>query len=366
MIAFAAPAWLAALGALAVPLAIHLWSHRARRPVRIGSIRLLAGVPPAARRAVRLRDPWLLALRLAMLAALALSLADPYWTRRDARPGTWALLSEEALADSALIDSLRDAGAELRLLEDGSLPNYWSLLAEADRLAPPGTRFVVATPLVADRFRGPRPAISAPVTWREVGAATPRGAPPTAQPPRRVVILADAAHADDARYFAAAIQAAAQTTGLAADVTRGSPQDASARATGADWILWLATAGAVPAVSGPVVPVWSDARGAPLLSVAREGRALVFRLHTRISPERALAPEFIEAVAALWTGPVPGPGAVVARITPAQATPAAAAAPPRRGTAAGAVALAVPLWMLAALALAVDRWLAVRRRGASA
>lgn len=181
-----------------------------------------------------------------------------------------------------------------------------------------------------------------------------------------MVILADAAHTDDARYFEAAIQAAAQTTGLAADVTRGSPQDASARATEADWILWLATAGAAPAVSGPVVPVWSDAQGAPLLSVARDGRALAFRLHARISPERALAPEFIAAVAALWAGPVPGPGAVVPRITPAQATPAAAAAPPRRGTPAGAVALAVPLWVLAALALAVDRWLAVRRSRASA
>lgn len=364
MIAFAAPVWLAALGALAVPLAIHLWSHRARRPIRVGSIRLLTGMPPAARRAVRLRDPWLLALRLALLAALALSLADPYWAPRSRRAGTWALLSEEALSDRALIDSLRDAGAELRLLDEGS-PNYWSWLAEADRLAPPGTRFLVAAPLVADRFRGSRPAISAPVTWREVSAAAPRGAPPAAQPSRRVVILADAAHTDDARYLAAAIQAAAQTTGLAADVTRGSPQDASARATDADWILWLTTDGAAPAGSGPVVPVWSDASGAPLLSVARDGRALAFRLHARISPERALAPEFIAAVAAWWGGPVPGPGAVVPRITPAQATPAAAAAPPRRATPAGAVALAVPLWVLAALALAVDRWLARRRRRAS-
>ena len=366
MIAFAAPAWLAALGALAVPLAIHLWSHRARRPIRVGSIRLLAGVPPAARRAVRLRDPWLLALRLAMLAALALSLADPYWAPRGPRAGTWALLSTEALADRALIDSLRAAGAERRPLEDGGLPNYWSLLAEADRLAPPGTRFLIAAPLVADRFRGSRPAINAPVTWREVGAEAPRGAPPAAQPPRRVVILADAAHRDDARYFEAAIQAAAQTTGLAADVTRGSPPDARALATEADWILWLATTGAAPAASGPVVPVWSDASGAPLLSVARDGQALAFRVHARISPERALAPEFIEAVAALWVGPVPGPSATAPRITPAQATPAAVAAPPHRTTPAGAVPLALPLWVLAALALAVDRWLAPRRRRASA
>jgi hypothetical protein len=251
-------------------------------------------------------------------------------------------------------------------MADGREPNYWSLLAEADRMAPAGTRFVVAAPLTAARFRGPRPAISAPVTWREVGAAAARGAPPAARPPRRVVILADAAHRDDARYFEAAIQAAAQTTGLAADVTRGSPPGATTLAAETDWVLWLGNAGAAPAVSGPVVPVWSDASGAPLLSVARDGRALVFRLHARISAERALAPEFIEAVAALWVGPVPEPAATAPRITPAQATPAAVAAPPRRATPVGAVPLAVPLWVLAALALAVDRWLALRRGQAAA
>lgn len=384
MIAFAAPVWLAALGALAVPLAIHLWSHRARRPIRVGSIRLLSGIPPAARRAVRLRDPWLLALRLALLAALALSLADPYWARRGPRARTWALLSTEALADRTLIDSLRGAGAELRLLEDGSrqmadgrddgrwqmadgrMRNYWSLLAEADRLAPPGTRFLVAAPLVIDRFRGTRPAISAPVTWREVPAVAARVAPAAAAPPRRVVILADAAHRDDARYVEAAIRAAAQATGLAADVTRGSPADAGALAPRADWIVWLAATGAPPAAPGPAAPVWSDANGAPLLSVARDDHVLVFRLNAPITPERALGPEFIAAMAALWVGPVPGPAAIAPRITPAQATPAAAAAPPPRTTPAGAVPLAAPLWALAALALAVDRWLAFRRPRVSA
>ena len=394
MIAFAAPAWLAALGALAVPLAIHLWSHRARRPIRVGSIRLLSGMPPAAARALRLRDPWLLALRLGMLAALALSLAGPSWAPHGPRAGTWAFLSTEALADSALMDSLRAAGAELRLLEAGlpSLssdggwqtaggrggdsgcalpsaicrPHYWSLLAEADWLASPGTRFLVAAPLVSDRFRGSRPAISAPVTWREVGAAAPRGAPPAAQPPRRVVILADAAHRDDARYFEAAIRAAAQATGIAADVVRGSPDDAAALAADADWIVWLATTAASPAAPVGGAPVWRDATGTPLLSVERDGRRVAYRLHTRITPEWALAPGFAEAVAALWAGPVRGPEQAPSRISVAQAMPAAAAAPLRRAPPATAMRLAVPLWVLAAFALALDRWLAWRRtRGTS-
>jgi hypothetical protein len=433
VIAFATPAWLAALAALAVPLAIHLWSHRARRPIRVGSIRLLSGVPPAAARALRLRDPWLLALRLAMLAALALSLADPYWTPRAPRPVTWALLSEEALNDRELIDSLRNARVELRLLEtgipplndgrrqmaDGSdsdggcglptaichLPHYWSLLSEADRLAPPGTRFVVAAPLVADRFRGTRPAIAAAVTWRDVRIDRPSVLPPAAAPPRRVVILADAARRDDARYLEAAIRAAAQATDIPARVTRGSPADAASLTPEADWIVWLASDDAPPAArervragavlftlagrdtlatrptvvrfaaadagttltrrapfDGRGAAVWSDAAGIPLLTVERDGRGFAYRLYARITPDLALAPGFAEAVTALWTGPGPRGVAGAPRIAIAQALPARASAPARRaGRPAGAVPLAVPLWALAALALALDRGLAWRR-----
>jgi hypothetical protein len=439
VIAFATPAWLAALAALAVPLAIHLWSHRARRPIRVGSLRLLSGVPPAAARALQLRDPWLLALRLAMLAALALSLADPYWAPRAPRPVTWALLSEEALNNRELIDSLRDAGAELRLLEagitllsdgsgqvaDGSaqsapgplpsaichprsvchLPHYWSLLSEADRLAPPGTRFVVAAPLVADRFRGTRPAIAAAVTWRDVRVDGPPVLPPAAAPPRRVVILADAWRRDDARYLEAAIRAAAQATDIPARVGRGSPADAAALTPEADWIVWLASdeapravrervrAGAVlftlvgrdtlatrPTVvrfaaadagtplsrrapfDGRGTAVWSDAAGIPLLTVERDERGFAYRLYARITPDLALAPGFAEAVTALWTGPAPREVAGAPRIAIAQALPARASAPARRaGRPAGALPLAVPLWVLAALALALDRGLAWRR-----
>ncbi|HEY6222774.1 MAG TPA: BatA domain-containing protein, partial [Gemmatimonadales bacterium] len=73
MLGVTTPLWLAALAALAVPIALHLWSRRSGRAVRVGSIRLLGGAPPAMARRPRLHDPWLLALRCALLAALVLA-----------------------------------------------------------------------------------------------------------------------------------------------------------------------------------------------------------------------------------------------------------------------------------------------------
>ncbi len=435
MTGFLAPAWLAALGALAVPLAIHLWSHRPRRPILVGSIRLLAAAPPATTRSLRLRDPWLLLLRLTVLSALVLSLAGPYWVPAGAAAGTWALLSTEALADRALIDSLRGAGAELRLLEAGipalspqtdgrtgvhgsppppdrqsaRPPHSWSLLAAADRIAPPGTRFIVAAPLLAERFRGARPAIGAAVTWREVPASDQTGRRSSGSAARRVAILRDVALRDDARYIEAAIRAAAATTGLPADVRRGEPTAAPALVASADWIVWLVdgdpspvvaarnAAGAVlltPAGRDPSVgphttatlavaaprpaierrtrfdgvgaPVWTDAGGEPLLSVVRAERGLAYRLYTRVHPsagDLALSPAFAQAMAALWveTAGAAAPRADT-RIALAQALPRSGDATARRSVPAGARRLAIPLWFVAALAFAFERWLAWRRQ----
>ncbi len=428
MMGVLAPAWLAAFAALAVPLAIHLWSPRARHPVRVGSIRLLTGIPPTATRSLRLRDWWLLALRLGVLAALVLSLAGVYWVPERARPATWALLSEDALAERALIDSLRDAGLELHLLEGGipplggpalrsagapydsgsparpaSLaPNVWSLLAEADRLAPAGTRFLVAAPLVADRFRGVRPALAATVTWRPVAARAAPAQPPPARA-RSVLILAAPGRGDDARYLEAAIRAAAAIGAPGAEVARAATTDPPPALATADWIAWLDEApppaavvdrvrtGAVlftqtgrdsvvtggspvrTAAAGPapVLPrrapfdgrgaaLWTDGSGRPVLSVEREGGGLVYRLYGRLDAAGlALSPTFAVAIAELWRGSdVPDPPAPA--ITAGQALPATGAAPPARGAPPGAVLLGTPLWVIAAVAFAMERWLARR------
>ena len=82
------PLWLAALAALAIPILIHLRRRRIGRRIQVGSVRHLAGAAMPRRRRLRLRDPWLLALRCAILALVAFALAAPA-IRRAERPASW-------------------------------------------------------------------------------------------------------------------------------------------------------------------------------------------------------------------------------------------------------------------------------------
>ena len=408
---FLAPAWLFALGALAVPIALHLWSRRGGTPVRIGSIRLLVGSPPAVRRAWRFQEPWLLLLRCAMLATLVLALAAPV-RRKRSQPGTWALVSGDltATADSALIDSLTGAGVAVRRLDPG---NLWVALRDADREAAPGTRFVVFAPDFLRYVYGERPALRAPVEWR---VRTP---PPPAHPAsglqreaRLVALYADAERSDDARYVTAAIHAAAGATGIPVDIAiRGDP-------AAAEWIVWLSVqpvpeavlsrvragatliqdggaahpsrgrsnrgdredrivfvrqAAARPEVrqvngldlqfAGPVAPpdsaapVWTDGAGRPLLTVTRMGGGIDYRFHGRFHPSSSdlvLTPEFPYAFATLWAAPAALPDdrrIAVSQLLPARevATPPPPTETPRSWFTA--------LWFLAVLLFALERWL---------
>lgn len=77
-LAFLAPAALAALAALLVPLLIHLQRRPEQRVVEFAALRWLSErVRPRQR--LRLTEWLLLLLRLLLVAALALWLAQPVW-----------------------------------------------------------------------------------------------------------------------------------------------------------------------------------------------------------------------------------------------------------------------------------------------
>jgi hypothetical protein len=228
-----------------------------------------------------------------------------------------------------------------------------------------------------------------------------------------VIVAADRGRRDDGRYLEAAIGAATSVAGIGASVTRVAATDAPTIDTSsADWLVWLADApppprfvararhGAVlltqegrdtlPAAGTPVVvparavaavrrrapfdghgaPVWTDGAGTPLLTVAALGEGLHYRLYLRLTPEASdlvLHGAFAEAITALWLNAGSVAPARAARISLAQALPARGPAPAgARPMPPGARSLAVPLWVLAALLLALERWLVFRRTGAIA
>jgi len=75
---FESPIFLAALGAVAAPVIIHLIFRLRKRVVVFGSLRFLEKIVKKNRRRLRLRDLILLLLRIAAVALIALAFARPY------------------------------------------------------------------------------------------------------------------------------------------------------------------------------------------------------------------------------------------------------------------------------------------------
>lgn len=194
---FDSPLWLWGLTSLAIPLALHLWSRRPRRIIRVGTLRHLAGLPETRSRSSRLTEPLLLAVRLGVLAAAVLGLAGLRLSARRFAGSTSRLLlvDPELLADSGrvagepFLDSLIAARSEVRVLVPG-LPEMrlpieprdlpagraplWDLLAQADGLIRTGgTLEIVALPRLAT-LGGKRPKLAAKIHWHVPRTAGPR------------------------------------------------------------------------------------------------------------------------------------------------------------------------------------------------
>lgn len=195
---WSSPGWLWGLGALAVPLAIHLLSRGTARRVAVGSVALLVAGSSRKARRIRFTDAWLALLRVLLLVWLVLALAGPRLLPRPvagvwglAEPGVVDRLRQDPGAAPRVADRLEALAAtgDLRLLAAG-LPRVavteeavgketgdreasaaggiWSLLLEAEATAPPGTRFEVFSYGTVDALIGRRPELDHEVSWRIV------------------------------------------------------------------------------------------------------------------------------------------------------------------------------------------------------
>ena len=192
MLQFLLPIGFVALAALAIPAILHLWRPPAKT-VRIGTLKFFTG--PAVRRLnkLRWRERRLLAVRLLLLALLALFLAQPIWTRKpSSRPQKWALfepgLELHAVAQKRWRE-LRSAGYEARALAGGFAPtspnesehvaeqsvDTWSLLREVDARLPGGSAVAVFSSDRLASLRGARPRLqNCDVEWIHAAAAGER------------------------------------------------------------------------------------------------------------------------------------------------------------------------------------------------
>lgn len=371
-----APLGLAALAALVVPLLLHLKRRTEEEPLDFAAMRWLDALPRPKR---RLRfDEWLLlALRLLLVALLALLLAQPAvlgW--EDDAP---RLLAAPGV-DPAAVRKAAGAEADLRWIApgfpavgDGKPPSHASvssLIRQYDAELPQGAPLTILVPPVLDGVDAGRLALTRKVTWKAIAAASGPVEAKPASAPTLAVRHAGGASAAPLRYFraaAAAWEGAAGFTAEAGDTlpARGAvliwlrpgpvPQSLT------DWVeaggtalLVHSAALAMPAASGPL---WADEGGEVLVEGGPLGAGRLMRFTRPLAPATVpdlLDPGFAEALRDLVSPPAPPP----ARVAAAAATPAGDAAPyplPPR-------ALSPWLAVLIALAFLAERLVASRRR----
>jgi hypothetical protein len=297
------PAGLAALGALLLPLLIHLARRSEHHPTDFAALRWLRA-RPRPRHRVRFDDWPLLVLRLLLLALLALLLAQPVLKPGDARPVPQVLLAPGvALTHAHTLGLPADAewhwlapsfaSTKTPLPDANASATQSSLLREFDAMLPVGTALHVVVPERWGPLDAQVPRLSRAVQWHIVpGTASPQPAPGPSRP-LRLLAYADADN-QALRYFRA-LQAAWQPPGTPLDVR--APNASATMPAEATVVAWLSSA-PVPAslqrwarAGGTVLlqdqaplpaglalqPRWRDAQGAALLGGATFGRGQVLQ-----------------------------------------------------------------------------------------
>lgn len=180
------PIYLWGLLGLAVPLAIHLWSRKEGRTIRMGSIKLLRESDPKQTSNIRISEWWLLLLRMLVITLVVLIMAAPQVQKQvDHTPVTY--LIEPSLLEYEEVNAVLDTlpKERLRLLQPGfpgiqrdQFPSsgyqpsfYWQLAREMKHL--PTDSIVVFTNGFVSGVRGRRPAVAGNIRWVVIDPGSP-------------------------------------------------------------------------------------------------------------------------------------------------------------------------------------------------
>lgn len=188
------PTYLWALLGLLVPLIIHLWSRKAGKTIKVGSVQWMIAAENTRLSSIRFNEVGLYLLRsflviVAVFILLDLSQQKP--KKADNLPTEW-LLTEEAMLSHpvarAAIDSLQKKGCAIHLLKPqmpSVLPkqlaaikvssstnsataagvDYWSFLRELNTRPNAPKKVWILAPNTAQHFAGNRPQLSYEVQW---------------------------------------------------------------------------------------------------------------------------------------------------------------------------------------------------------
>jgi len=204
--------FLLALLGLAVPVAIHLWSKKEGKTIKVGSIKFLQESDSQKSSSIKLNEFWLLLLRMLLVTILVFILAEPNLNyKNENSPITY--LVERSLLSSSEVKSLTDSlnnTAEVRFLETdfpeyqpeivrdtfSGTPNYWHLAREMQNLKTDS--IVVFTNAFFNGIKGKRPEVTKIINWinlnRENIQTNLVGAIKRGEEIERISVISDAEH----------------------------------------------------------------------------------------------------------------------------------------------------------------------------
>ncbi|MGO4919552.1 BatA domain-containing protein [Maribacter spongiicola] len=176
---FVQPSYLWALLGLLVPIAIHLWSKKEAKTIKIGSVQLLSESKSRQSSSIQLNEWWLLLLRMAIISLITLVMAKPQWQSKVNNSKLTYIIEPEFVKNEKFMARFTDlqADQEIRLLQSG-LPindteytnsddfnsaDYWSLASEMDALQTDS--IIVFTNGYAKGLKGARPETNHDINW---------------------------------------------------------------------------------------------------------------------------------------------------------------------------------------------------------
>lgn len=342
------PLGLAALVAWLVPLLIHLRRRSEQHRTDFAALRWL---PARARPRSRLRfEEWpLLLVRLLLLAALALLLAQPVLFGGP-HAKRWIVVLPGV--DRAALPR-ESAGVERRWLSSGfpsvekpapkSPQPLASLLRELDASLPADTKLTVLVPEQVDGADAVRPMLHRPVEWQVVPGPRITVTPASTQPAPRPTLAVR--YADSRRDAVRYLRAAAIAWRTASPATRGTRQTEASDVATIDkplpatdrplvWLSpgplpttlrrWLDDGGTalvdadaeIPQMADDGVPLWRDEKGDARVRGMSQGRGRLLQLTRPLAPNAMpilLDAGFPEQLWTLFAPAAPAPTRVAAR-----------------------------------------------------
>jgi N-terminal double-transmembrane domain len=173
------PTYLWALLGLLVPLAIHLWSKKEAKTIKIGSVQLLDESNSRQSSSIQLNELLLLILRMLILALVVLLMAGPQWRIKPNKKQITYLVEPSLAHHSSLIGLLDSLGEtyqvlllkqgfpqwelDLELPTEPMVPRYWQLVQRMDSLA--SDSIVVFTKAYVEGVKSMRPKTHKKIHW---------------------------------------------------------------------------------------------------------------------------------------------------------------------------------------------------------